>query len=111
MLSSQRVDLKDALYNAKNNDKEEVANPLVANGVKLIPSVTRVFSKSRDMYVYLQAYEQDVTTVQPLVAFVSFYHAQTKTFETQPIKVTTGMNNRLNTMPLNFSIGLKRNFR
>ncbi|MFZ0819121.1 MAG: VWA domain-containing protein [Candidatus Acidiferrales bacterium] len=107
VLSSQRVDLKDALYNAKNNDKEEVANPLVVNGVKLIPSVTRVFSKSRDMYVYLQAYEQGVTTVQPLVAFVSFYHAQTKTFETQPIKVTTGMNNRLNTMPLNFSIGLK----
>jgi VWFA-related protein len=107
VLSSQRVDLKDALYNAKNNDKEEVANPLVVNGVKLIPSVTRVFSKTRDMYVYLQAYEQGVTAVEPLVAFVTFYHGQTKTFETQPIKVTTGMNNRLNTMPLNFTIGLK----
>jgi hypothetical protein len=107
VLSSQRVDLKDALFNAKNNDKEEVANPLVVNGVKLIPSVTRVFSKSRDMYVYLQAYEQGVTTVEPLVAFVTFYHGQTKTFETQPIKVTTGMSNRLNTMPMNFTIGLK----
>ena len=40
VLSSQRVDLKNALYNAKNNDKEEVADPLVVNGVKLIPSVT-----------------------------------------------------------------------
>ena len=27
------------------------------DGQKLIPSVTRVFSRSRDMYVYLQAYE------------------------------------------------------
>ena len=59
------------------------------------------------MYVYLQAYEQGVPAVEPLIAFVSFYHGQTKTFETQPIKVTTGMANRLNTMPLNFSIALK----
>ena len=60
VLSSQRVDLKDALYNAvKAKDREETANPLVLDGQKLIPSVTRVFSKSRDMYVYLQAYEQE----------------------------------------------------
>jgi hypothetical protein len=30
----------------------------VLNGQKLIPSVTRVFSKSRDLYVCLQAYQQ-----------------------------------------------------
>jgi VWFA-related protein len=107
VLSSQRVDLKDALYNAKNNDKEELANPLVTNGIKLIPSVTRVFSKSRDMYVFLQAYQQGVPAAQPLVAFVSFYRGGTKAFETQPMKVTTGKTNSLNTMPLNFSIGLK----
>src|SRR5205085_4196815 len=58
VLSSQRVELKDALYNAvKDKDKGETANPLVQDGQKLIPSVTRVFSKGRDMYVYLQAYE------------------------------------------------------
>ena len=47
VLSSQRVDLKDALYNAAKEGpgKEEAANPLVQNGQKLIPSVTRVFSK------------------------------------------------------------------
>ncbi len=75
VLSSQRVELKDALYNAqkdKDRGKEEAVNPLVQNGQKLIPSVTRVFRQSQDMYVYLQAYEQGVTGVQPLVAFVSF---------------------------------------
>jgi hypothetical protein len=107
VLSSQRGDLKDALFNAKKNDKEEVADPLVVNGAKLIPSVTRVFSKSKDMYVYLQAYEQGAKTVQPLVTFVTFYRAQTKVFETQPMKVTTGMGNNLNTMPLSFTISLK----
>src|SRR5437899_8001529 len=106
VLSSQRVDLKDALYNAgkaKDKDREEAVNPLVQNGQKLIPSVTRVFSKSRDMYVYLQAYEQDAPSIQPLIAFVGFYRAQTKAFETQPIEVTGGLNNRLKTMPLSFS--------
>jgi VWFA-related protein len=107
VLSSQRVDLKNALYNAvKNKDRAETANPLVQDGEKLIPSVTRVFSKSRNMYIYLQAYEQGRPSVQPLVAFVSFYRAQTKAFETPPVEVTNGLNNRLKTMPLSFSIAL-----
>jgi VWFA-related protein len=111
VLSSQRVDLKDALFNAqkdKDRVKEEDVNPLVQNGQKLIPSVTRVFRQNQNMYVYLQAYEQGVTTVQPLVAFVSFYHEQTKTFETQPMEITTGLNNRLQTMPFSFSIPLSQ---
>jgi hypothetical protein len=107
VLSSQRVDLKDALYNAvKNKDRGETANPLVQDGQKMIPSVTRVFSKSRDMYIYLQAYEQGAPSFQPLIAFVSYYRAQMKAFETPPIKVMSGLNNRVKTMPLNFSIAL-----
>ena len=55
VLSGQRVDLRDALFTAKEKDKVSV-NPLVQDGHELIPSVTRVFSRSRDMFVYLQAY-------------------------------------------------------
>ena len=109
VLSGQRVDLKDAIYNAakaKEQAKDNAANPLVLNNQKLIPSVTRVFSKGRDFFVYLQAYQQGVTAVQPLVAFVSFYQGQTKVFETQPMEVATSMTNSLKTMPLRFSIGL-----
>jgi VWFA-related protein len=107
VLSSQRVDLKDALYNAvKGKDRSETANPLVRDGQKLVPSVTRVFSKAREMYVYLQAYEQGATGVQPLIAFVSLYAGQKKAFETQPIEVASGAGNRLNTMPIQFSIAL-----
>src|SRR5580658_7042910 len=107
VLSSQRVDLKDALYNAvKGKDRGETANPLVRDGQKLIPSITRVFSKSRDMYVYLQAYQQGVADVQPLIAFVSLYAGQKKAFETQPIEIQSGSTNRLKTMPIQFSIAL-----
>ena len=107
VLSSQRVDLRDAIYNVlKKKDQEETANPLVQDGQKLIPSVTRVFSQGRDIYVYLQAYEQGLPNFQPLIAFVSFYQAEKKAFETPPIEVTSGMNNRVKTMPLSFSIPL-----
>lgn len=109
VLSSQRIDLKDALYNAvKGKDKAESTNPLVQNGQKLIPSVTRVFSKNRDMYVYLQAYEQGALSAQPLVVFASFYREQMKVLETQPIELSSGLENRLKTMSLSFSVALNQ---
>jgi VWFA-related protein len=112
VLSGQRADLKSAIYNAakaKDQDKEAAVNPLVQDGKKLIPSVTRVFSKERDFYVYLQAYQQSVTTTaKPLVAFVSFYQGQNKVFETQPIAVTPSPTSRLGTVPLSFNIGLNQ---
>jgi VWFA-related protein len=107
VLSSQRIDLKDALYTA-GKDKDQITNPLVSEGQKLIPSVTRVFNKNRDMFVYLQAYEPTAETVQPLVAFVTFYRGQNKAFETPPLPVTEGLNNKLKTVPLKFSIALSK---
>jgi len=72
------MDLKDSLYTAKDKAKAEGFNPLIQDGQKLIPSVTRVFSRGRDMYVYLQAYEPAAAAIQPLVAFVTFYRGQSK---------------------------------
>jgi VWFA-related protein len=112
VLSGQRVDLKNAIYNAakaKDQDKEATVNPLVQDGKKLVPSVTRVFSRGRDFYVYLQAYQQGAAVAtKPFVAFVSFYQGQTKVFETQPMAVTPASTSRLGTTPLSFSIGLNQ---
>ena len=111
VLSGQRVELKEAIYNAskgKEQAKENAANPLVFNGQKLIPSVTRVFSAGRDLYVYLQAYEQGAPAIQPLVAFVTFYQGKEKVFETQPTEVTSGMNNSIKTVPIRFDIALDK---
>jgi hypothetical protein len=105
VLSSQRMDLRDALYTA-GKDKDQISNPLVQDGQKLIPSVTRVFSRSREMFVYLQAYQPTAETMQPLVAFVTFYRGKTKAFETPPLPVTEGLNNRLKTVPLKLSVSL-----
>ena len=44
-----------AVYSVKKSG--DAVNPLVYDGQKLMPSVTRVFSRGRDLYVFLQAYE------------------------------------------------------
>jgi VWFA-related protein len=111
VLSSQRVDMKEALFNAgkdKLTSSAQASNPLVAGGEKLIPSVTRVFSKGRDMYVYLQAYERYATTPQPLVAFITFYRGLAKAFETTPLQVVEGMDPKSKALPLKFSLSLSK---
>ncbi len=60
------------------------------------------------MYVYLQAYQPGAESIQPLVAFVTFYRGQTKAFETPPLPVTEGLSNRLKTVPLRFSLSLNK---
>jgi VWFA-related protein len=113
VLSGERQ--KSAIYDvtkAKDQAKEAAANPLVQNGEQMIPSVTRVFSKSRHLYVYLQAYEPAVAAAQPgaaseakpLIAFVTLYSGGTKVFETQPEEVKPGPNAHLGMVPLNFDI-------
>jgi VWFA-related protein len=112
VLSSQRIELVDALFNAtKDKEKSQVqasVNPLVQEGQKLIPSVTRVFNKAKPMYVYLQAYQQGTEPPQPLVAFVTFYRGDVKAFETAPVAITERVPNRLNTMPIKLSFPIDK---
>jgi hypothetical protein len=105
VLSGQRIAIADALFNIKDKGGPSVS-PLIQDGMQVIPSVTRVFSKSRDMYIYLQAYERGATATQPLVAFVSFYRGQTKAFETAPLLVTDGLDLKTKAVPLKFSLAL-----
>jgi VWFA-related protein len=122
VLSSQRVDVNDALYNAsrgKEQAKDDAANPMVQNGLKLIPSVTRVFPVDRTLYVFLQAYENDKAAAEnagsaaatalkptPLFAYVSFYRDQKMALETPPIAVAPEPATRLGVVPLNFQVAV-----
>ena len=105
VLSGQRIAISDALFNIKDKGGPTVS-PLIQDGMQVIPSVNRVFSKSRDMYVYLQAYERGATSTQPLVSFVSFYRGQSKAFETAPLLVTEGLDPKTKAVPLKFSLAL-----
>jgi VWFA-related protein len=117
VLSSQRAEINQTLYDAakaKDRRKDDAVNPLVQDGKKLIPSVNRVFSTGREIYVYFQAYKQspaaDPATpnppAQPLFAFVSLYLAGNKVLETPPQAILPNVASRLGTMPLTFSLGV-----
>jgi len=128
VLSSQRVDLSDAIYDAakaKERAKNNAVDPLVQDGKRLIPSVTRVFSTGHRMFVYFQAYKptlpgsqspsnaqmpsanpQIQSSAQPLFAFVSLYQDGKNLFETPPQSVVPSLTNRLGTMSLNFDLGV-----
>jgi VWFA-related protein len=138
VLSSQRVDLKDAIFDsakAKDRAKADAVDPLVVDGKKLIPSVTRVFGTGHQIYVYFQAYKQAAGSAaaqtppggssagaapstssapatpagpQPLFAFVSLYQNGKKLFETQPKSILPSTTSRLGTMPLSFDLGVDK---
>ena len=74
----------------------------------MIPSVTRVFSKAKDMYVFLQAYEAALDNPRPVVSYVTFYQGQNKVLQTPPIQVTSPstINPRARAMPLRFTVPL-----
>src|SRR6185503_18855534 len=105
VLSSQRVPMTDALHTVQTG-AAQITHPLVFDGEKLFPSVTRVFSRTREMYVYLQAYERGAETTQPLVAFVTFFQGNDKVLETQPLAVTDGLDARSKAVPVRLSVPL-----
>jgi hypothetical protein len=107
VLSSQRVALGDAIYNAqKNQAAAQAVDPLIADGQKLIPSVTRVFNKNRDLLIYLQAYQRNRSTTEPMVAFVSFYRGDVKVYEAPPVAVTDGLDARSKAVPVRLTVPL-----
>lgn len=108
VLGSQRVEQRDALYDAeKNKDKAKNAasNPLVQGSTKLIPSVTRVFSTNRQLYVFLQAY-QGAAAISPLVASVSLYRDGKHIVSAPPIAVRAEPGSRLGVVPINLQLSL-----
>jgi VWFA-related protein len=108
VLSSQRVAMTDALFNTGKTKeaREQATNPLIEDGQKLIPSVTRVFSRSRDLYIYLQAYERDAATMHPLAAVVTLLKEEEVVFESPAYTVTEGMDPKSKAVPFKLSLPL-----
>lgn len=120
VLSSQRVDLHQALYDAaraKDRAKDDAVNPLVQEGRKLVPSVTRVFSARRELFVFLQAYRPSDAapgappppqSAPPLIAYVSLYSGDAQVFRSAAISVAPTPGTRLGVTPLSFTVGLNQ---
>ncbi len=106
VISSQRQDMNSSLATAEKDKKLLAANPLISENQKLVPSVTRVFKKEQDLFVYLQAYEPEAATTQPLVATVTFYRGKVMAFQTAPLQITEGLDAKSKALPVRFSVPL-----
>jgi VWFA-related protein len=104
ILSSQRTLLSEAVFTAEKDKKLLSLNPLYQDGKQMVPSITRVFTRNQEMYVYLEAYEPAATSTEPIVATVTFYRGKVKAFQTDPLQVTDGLNAKTKAVPLRFSL-------
>jgi len=95
----------DALVAVKQKIAADIANPLVFQGQRLIPNVGQTFSLSVPLYVFLQVYERDAAAVQPLVAFVTFFHDGAKVFETDPLGMAE-WDPKQHAVPIRFTVPL-----
>ncbi len=103
VLTNQRAAAGEAVFTVKQKVAAEAANPLVRDGLKLIPAVGRTLHTSQPTYIFLEAYERDAEAVRPLVAYVAFYRAAAKVFET-PLLAADAWNPKTRALPLGFTI-------
>src|SRR5204863_3801420 len=82
--SNQRESLNAAVGSASSQKKLLAIHPLVQDGQKLIPNVTRVFRKDQSLYVYFEVYDPAVDPerkTSSVAATLSFYRGKAKVSE------------------------------
>lgn len=109
--SNQRELLDDAVGTAERNKKALADHPLVQEGRKLIPSITRVFRKDQQMYVYFEVYDPGSegrrSAAASLSAGVALYRDGVKMFESEPLRVSEKAEEKREAAPVEFQIPLK----
>jgi VWFA-related protein len=93
ILSNQREPLKEQIASVQNSKKLLAQNPLISDGQKTVPNVTRVFRPGQNMYVYLEVYDPGApenTTGTARFASVqadlALYQGDKKVFESRPVR-------------------------
>lgn len=96
VLGGTRRRMGEAIYSA-GRDKRQATNPLVDDGRKLVPSVTRVFDGNSSMEIYVEVYRPESSAPGPVTAYVGLYRGGTKVFETAPAEFRAPEGTRLKT--------------
>jgi VWFA-related protein len=90
VIASQREPVAAALASGEAGRKAQAAHPLVAEGKKLIPSITRVFRQGQEMLVFLEVYGAATDTARQktsLVANVTFFRDKVRVFSSDLARV------------------------
>jgi VWFA-related protein len=104
--SNQREPLAASIGNAGGNKKLLNEHPLVDNGQKLIPDITRVFRKNQKLYVYFEVYDPGTVATPSVSAELMMFRGKSKAFESAPVRVTKPKSGRQNTLAFQFEMPL-----
>ena len=111
ILSSQREAVAAAVGAADNNKKLLASHPLVQDGQKVVPSITRVFRKGQTLYVYFEVYDPGIDPEQKtsdVYAGIELLQGARKVFTSQPVRVNKLAATRPGVAPFSFQIPLAR---
>ena len=104
--SNQREPLAASIGSAGGNKKLLEAHPLVEDGQKLIPDITRVFRRNQKLYVYFEVYDPGTAATPSVSAELTMFRGKLKAFESAPVRVTKAKAGRPNTLALQFEMPL-----
>jgi VWFA-related protein len=104
--SNQREPLSASIGSAGTNKRLLNEHPLVENGTKLVPDITRVFRKNQQLYVYFEVYDPGSVASPNVTADLTMYRGKLKAFESEPERVTKPKSGRANTLAFEFHMPL-----
>ncbi len=111
--SSQREVLKAAVGAAERISRKEVlANPLIVGEEKIVPSITRVFRRSQNLYVSFDVYDAQPDPADPKMRRVKvsmslFNSKGLKAFEAGPLDMTQLAPTRPDAVPVQIQVPLQ----
>jgi VWFA-related protein len=110
VLSSQRTPLKEAVGKADPRSKLTEANPLVSEGQQLVPSITRVFRKDQNLYLYAEVYDPTAGPDRKpdIAATLTFFRGANKMFESETVHLKSLLPKRGLTVPVQFQVPLAK---
>ncbi len=108
--AGQRDPVSAAVGTAGAGEKKLLSrHPLVQDGQKLVPSITRVFRKNQNLYVYFEVYDpaSDPNRRVPSVAAdLTLFSGVKKAFESAPVRMAQLAPNRNGTIPFQLQVPL-----
>jgi VWFA-related protein len=111
--SGQKESIKAVVGAAeKSNQKTVDADPLIFGNEKIVPSITRVFRRSQNMYIAFDVYDAAPDPAVPAnrrvaVTMSLFNQKGLKAFESAPVTATAQVSTRPNATPVQLQVPLK----
>jgi VWFA-related protein len=113
VVSNQRAAVSEQIGGIKNSKKLVSENPLIENGQKLVPNVTKVFRPEQTMLVYLEVYDPVIPENLPenfqiadIETTLALFKGNRKVFETPAVRSGRLMQNRSGAIPVRLSVPL-----